>query len=194
MTLSTMKEVTLGNDLIFNHLDFYTDYQKMFENELFVDFALQTNDGQVLRAHKVILSARSPVFFAMLTSNMREAHQSVVLVPDFDSRVMLEVLRYIYVNEVQSLNEISRELVFAAEKYQILALKEICLVNILQSLRISNVVESFLIADRVSNAGKLFSKCVEIIMRWDQRNFIYCTIIFIFLLAITATSLNPANG
>lgn len=165
MTLSTMKEVTLGNDLIFNHLDFYTDYQKMFENELFVDFALQTNDGQVLRAHKVILSARSPVFFAMLTSNMREAHQSVVLVPDFDSRVMLEVLRYIYVNEVQSLNEISRELVFAAEKYQILALKEICLVNILQSLRISNVVESFLIADRVSNAGKLFSKCVEIIMR-----------------------------
>jgi hypothetical protein len=37
------------------------DIYEMFENEALVDFHLKTNDNKVLKAHKFILAARSPV-------------------------------------------------------------------------------------------------------------------------------------
>lgn len=140
------------------------DYRKMFDNELFADFMLVTCDLVTLKAHKVVLSARSPVFYAMLTSDMQEAAAGVANIRDFDSRVMKEVLRFIYYAEVQNMDKIARDLVFAAEKYQLDMLKEMCLENIRKNLKVRNLTCAFLISDRVSNASKLYVDCVDMLV------------------------------
>lgn len=137
----------------------------MLDKKLFTDFQIQTNDGQVLNANKAVLSARSPVFNAMLKNEMTEAKTGLVFVPDFDSKVMKLVLQFIYCDLVEGSNKTAAELVYAAEKYQLEELKQRCLNTIGSALSINNVAQAILIANRVSNATSLFNKCVRFLSR-----------------------------
>jgi speckle-type POZ protein len=143
--------------------NFVTDIHAMFENEDLVDFKLKTNDNEVLSAHKVILAARSPVFYGMVTSEMKEAKEGVAEVPDFDSKIMKEVLRFIYCNEVENLEEIADELIVAADKYQIEQLKSLCIENLIEETDAENVCQMILLSQRVSNATNLFESCLDVV-------------------------------
>lgn len=95
----------------------------MFENDAFTDLELKANDGQIFRVHKAIIAARSSVFYAMLLNEASD-DQDFVDVPEYDSRVLEEVLRFIYCNEIEEFEEIAADLLSAAEKYRIEGLKE----------------------------------------------------------------------
>lgn len=142
-----------------------SDFQNMLLDETFTDFQLKTNDGEVLKAHKVVLATRSPVFHAMLTKDMQEAREGCANVPDFDSKIMKEILRFIYCHDVGSVDEIARDLIYAAEKYQLDELKKICLASIIKLLSIENVVGALVISDQVSEAVYLNEKCLDLIIR-----------------------------
>jgi speckle-type POZ protein len=137
----------------------------MFDDSHFVDFVLRTSDNKELKTHKSIIVARSPVFFAMLKNDTKEAKENSADVPDFDSKTMKEFLRYIYSNEVQDLESIARDLVFAAEKYEIDGLKKICMESLHASISTENVVQTLKIADRVSESENLFNKCLDVIVK-----------------------------
>lgn len=124
------------------HLKLTNDFEKMFNEALFTDFELKTKDGMKLKAHKAVLVARSPVFEKMLQHDMKEANEGITDVPDFESLVMKEVLRYMYCNEIRGLEKIAHELIFAAEKYQLEELKEACIDEIIHSLSAENVLKS----------------------------------------------------
>ena len=141
-----------------------SDYEKMLQDEFFADFKLKCNDGEILKAHKSILAARSPVFFAMLTNNMQEAQQGFADIPDFDSKTMKEVLRFIYRNNVEELKEKATKLIFAAEKYELEELKQMCVASMIASLTTENVLQKLLIADRVSQGKKLSEKCIYLVL------------------------------
>lgn len=141
-----------------------SDYKKMFGDESFVDFELHMSDQKVLKTHKVVLAARSPVFYAMLKNDMQEAKEGSVNVPDFDSELMKEVLRYIYYNQVENLEEIAEKLIFAAEKYNIEGLKKMCIDHIITSLTTENLIKALIIADQISDSSKLFDECLSLIM------------------------------
>lgn len=135
----------------------------MFENESLSDFKINSGDDKTLVAHKVVLAARSPVFYAMLTNDLIEAKESVVNVPDFDSKVMKEVLRFIYCNTVEGLTGTAPDLIYAAEKYQIEDLKNICIETLTATVTVSNVLKSLVIADQVDSEA-LFNKCLKVIV------------------------------
>lgn len=159
MTLKPTKEAAnKDNSMVLQTLAF--DYKKTFEREMFADIELQTKDGS-LKANKTILSIRSPVFNAILSKDWQV---SSVDVQDFDSKTMKEVLRFIYYNEVEDLKLLARDLIYAAEKFDIEGLKKLCLNNIIESLSTENVVESLIISDRIK-APKLFTECLELINR-----------------------------
>jgi hypothetical protein len=126
-------------------------------------FELKTSDGEAMKVHKVVLATRSPVFFAMLNNDMQEAEKGIANVPDFDSKLMKEVLRFIYCNEVEDLNEIAHDLVFAAEKYQLDGLKDMFIDSMISTLTTENVLKILLISERVSESKKLFFKCSDLI-------------------------------
>lgn len=156
----------------------------MFEDVVCTDFQLKTNDGKVLKAHKTILAARSQVFYAMLKPDTKEAKESSVDVPDFDSKVMRELLRFIYCCEVERVDEMAHNLVYAAEKYQIDELKEVCIESLICSLSIENALKSFVIADYI-NAEELTRECLDIIIRFALFNLILFQFFIYTISAIT---------
>jgi kelch-like protein 2/3 len=135
----------------------------MLEEEILCDIKIQTNDGVIFNAHKTILVARSPVCLKMLTIKMEEAATNTVKVEDFDSTTMRKLLRFIYCGEVKDLKENAKDLIYAAEKYEVNQLKEICIEELAKNVTEENVVESLAIADQVSGTQKLIKACVPIV-------------------------------
>lgn len=136
----------------------------MFEDDVLADFEIHTNDKQMLKAHKAILAARSPVFYAMLCNDSQESQIRSVKIGEFDSMVIRELLRFIYCNRVEGLRKVDRELVFAAHKYQLDDLKQMCIDSITSTLDLDNVLESFEVSFHVSSAGHLMESCLDMIV------------------------------
>jgi speckle-type POZ protein len=139
--------------------------QEMFEDETFADFSLACSDDEVLKCHRFILAARSPVFRTMLSIDMKEAKERLVEVPDFGSVVMKELLRFIYRDEVGDISEIASSLVFAAEKYELEKLKKICIKSMIRNMSEENVIESLLITEKIAGCEELYEECVDVILR-----------------------------
>lgn len=143
----------------------------MCKDKLFTDIELKANDGKVLEAHKVILATRSPLLFEMLLKDMQETQNDVANVKNFNSKIMTEVLRFIYCGNVKNLDGVARDLIHAAELYQMKELKKICIESIESTLSAENVLKTLVIANRFSETGKLFNKCLDVIMRQVIRKF-----------------------
>lgn len=143
--------------------NFDSDYKNLFLTGALVDFDMKMNDGEILKAHKTVLIARSPVFFKMLTTDMQEAKMNSIEIPDFDSKTMKELLRFVYYKKVENLNALVFDLIYAAEKYEIAKLKMICCNHIISILSQKNVLDALIVADRMSGMQKLFQTCVSCI-------------------------------
>ena len=82
----------------------------------FSDVHLLVGDHHRLACHKNILAAQSPVFAAMFQSDMREARDGEVRIPDLSAETCQSMLRFIYTGEVRSNECYTLELLEAADK------------------------------------------------------------------------------
>lgn len=142
-----------------------SDYKVILESGVLSDFEFKLKNNETLKAHKVVLCARSPVFYKMFTTYLQDAKKSTVELPDINSITIKEFLRFIYCNEVQNLEAVALELLFVAEKYQVEPLKQLCAKHIEAKLSEQNVLDVLVIADRMTNSKQLFRKCVSLILR-----------------------------
>ena len=67
-------------------------------------------------AHKAILAARSPVFSAMFSSELKECREGRAEITDIDCEVFEHLLKYIYTGEVPPLDQFGTEVFMAADK------------------------------------------------------------------------------
>lgn len=105
-------------------------------------------DGKSFKAHKCILARESPVFDAMFKTDMKEKQLNEVVIEDIGSDVFEEMLRYVYVGEVNDIDLIAGDLLAAADKYAIDELKLRCGKSLIDNLSVDSAVESLVIADR----------------------------------------------
>ena len=112
-----------------------------------VKFVVQTsqhgeNDSKrgkiVIPAHKFVLSICSPVFFRMFCGEMAETSDQIHL-PDCEYEGMLELLRYIYTEEVCLNGNNVMQVLYVAEKYLIPCLVRECVEFLKKNLDPSNV-------------------------------------------------------
>ena len=89
-------------------------------------------------AHKILLSICSPVFYAMFCGNMAETKEQIDL-PDCGFEGMLELLRYIYTDEVHLSGNNVMEVLYLAEKYLIPSLASECTDYLGRNLDFSNL-------------------------------------------------------
>ncbi|KAK0081953.1 hypothetical protein PV325_011348 [Microctonus aethiopoides] len=123
------------------------DYQKLFNTRVCSDVIFIVGDRKIT-AHKAILIARSVVFSTMLKDDkMNRSREYVVNITDMRPNVFHEFLRFIYTNEIFNLNEFNKELLFAADKYQIELLKEICEYSLYKCLDVENAAKTLVLAD-----------------------------------------------
>jgi len=104
-------------------------------------------DGKEVKAHKLILSARSPVFAAMFRSDMKEKEMDQIDIPDISPVVFNELLRFIYTDRVQLTEDNAEPLLAAANQYLLLSLKTHCEEFVIKGLSTENCVEMFVLAE-----------------------------------------------
>ncbi len=143
------------------------------------DIKFEFKDGQLIGGHKKILSARSPVFAAMFSHDLKETTTGRVRIEDFQLVIFKELLHFIYLGRTQEplKNDTAQPLYEAADKYDIVDLKQDCVRFLLNKICLVNAIDLLIWADHnsaneikeealklvVSN-GKAISKTKE----WEQ--------------------------
>lgn len=139
------------------------DLKEMFETMKGADVIIETIDGVKLDAHKAFLMARSVTFDKMFSIEMTEKESGNVIVKDFDSIVMTELLRFIYYNEIENMGDVDVELFKAAMRYEVKELPEMCLQSIVNNIHKKDILEVIALAD-VYGLNELFKSSVNIFM------------------------------
>jgi speckle-type POZ protein len=91
-------------------------------------------------------------------------------IEDIEGEVMLEMVRFLYTGEIENMKDHAKNLLYAAEKYKIDALKMKCVESLSQNLDSSNVLETLLLADRY-NMEVLLGNCVGFIKIENENVF-----------------------
>lgn len=110
------------------------EMKNSFDSRKFTDLTLQIG-RRTLEVHKFMLigmtllikwrfleslifhlPARSQVFASILEVEMLESKENVLYITDFDFDVMQEIVRYIYTDQVENIENIAPSLLLAADK------------------------------------------------------------------------------
>jgi hypothetical protein len=124
----------------------------MFNEGKLADIKIKTADGKEIEANKFILT-RSPVFDAMLNSHdTKEAQEGVIEITDIGHEVMVEMVRYMYSDEIPKLKEIALELIVAGNKYDLPGLVDKIEYYLKHNITAENFVQILIVADKLTLA------------------------------------------
>jgi len=144
--ITRMKPTEIGQ---LSHKQITNDLDDILSNKDFSDVIVICGDSK-FHCHKVFLAARSPVFKAMLTVDMKEKNSSEVHIEDVTADVMEELLQFIYKGKSSNFDKYVTDLLFAADKYQIDSLKEQCEKKLISSIESGNCFSLLIIGDTCS--------------------------------------------
>eukprot|EP00092_Neocalanus_flemingeri_P071340 GFUD01087675.1.p1 GENE.GFUD01087675.1~~GFUD01087675.1.p1 ORF type:complete len:356 (+),score=75.65 GFUD01087675.1:77-1144(+) len=134
-----------------------TQLGSLFDKGQFTDCSILSGE-QEFRCHKNILCARSSVFEAMFTANMEEKRSSKVTIKDIKEDIVKAMLKYIYTGKIEGLGDDQfHRLFYAADKYDLKELKDVCFKNMSANIDTENALELLILADQ-HNATKLRNK------------------------------------
>lgn len=114
---------------------------RMLNEAIHADVTINTADG-TLEAHKAILSASSPVFHSMFQHNLKEKESSIIDIEDMTSESCMALLSYLYGTiDQEGFWKHRLGLLGAANKYDIVDLKDACEESLLEDINSGNVLE-----------------------------------------------------
>ncbi|GIY79253.1 TD and POZ domain-containing protein 5 [Caerostris extrusa] len=145
---SAQKQFPSRQDLSEVPQSFRSDIQSLYKDQVLPDFNLKVG-VQTFPVHKAILSARSPVFKAMFSNDMLEQGGNFTDVLDLDSETMHRFLIFVYTDITEENLDWSAlsKLYFAADKYEVLSLKQRCSEFLKMRLCPDNVCDVLTLAD-----------------------------------------------
>ncbi|GBN82625.1 Speckle-type POZ protein [Araneus ventricosus] len=146
------------------------DLWDLYSKQILCDVELKTQSTSFW-VHKTVLCARSPVFLAMFTGEMKEKTSKCVEIEDLENDTLEKFLAFLYTDsfEESQLNAVV-ELYYAADKYQVERLKFFCRSFFANNINISNVCDLLMLADRHSDS-RLKSRVEDYIVRHHKRIF-----------------------
>ncbi|KFM65543.1 Protein roadkill, partial [Stegodyphus mimosarum] len=126
---------------------FSSDLLRLYESGKSSDVTIVVGSRTFL-AHKFIICARSCVFSKMFETEMEEKKKNSVTISDVKPHIIDEMLRFMYSGTLKkSLNGTAMKLYAAADKYDVQALKKVCLGYLKSNLSVNNVFKVFQVAD-----------------------------------------------
>ncbi|GIY39910.1 speckle-type POZ protein [Caerostris extrusa] len=140
-------ETELKPKVLYNHDDLLDDLKSLYRDETLSDMKLRT-DTETFRVHANILSARSEVFKAMFTTEMKETSNRHVYIPDVDNDTLRRMILYLYTDHLEGLEWESASLLYAAaDKYAIHSMRKKCSVFLRNAFSFSNACNILKLAD-----------------------------------------------
>lgn len=137
--------------------------ETLLDNQEFSDIKFVLNN-KTIYANKLILVSGSSVFSAMFKHQMKEARENVIKITDIPYEVLMETLRFIYAGKVNEIEKYAKELLAAADMYNLEGLKEMCTIHLCKSMSVDNAIDYLHSAD-LHNAQELRNKAIEFIIR-----------------------------
>lgn len=140
---------------------------RMLSESIHTDIIINASDGSI-GAHRAVLAARSPVFQSMFSHNLKEKEMSIINISDMSIEACQAFLNYIYGNIVdQDFLAHRLDLLRAADKYDVMDLKEACHESLLEDIDTNNVLE------RLQNASlyclpKLKICCMQYLVKFGK--------------------------
>ncbi|XP_043464506.1 speckle-type POZ protein-like [Leptopilina heterotoma] len=103
----------------------------LYEEKKLSDFKIICDDQEIY-VHKIILVCQSDVFQAMFENPMKESRDDVLVINDFELKIVELMIRYLYTDEMtEKLSEEElKQLFLIANKYNLEKLKKICLTEL----------------------------------------------------------------
>jgi len=77
-----------------------SDLERLLQDEDFLDVTLEGTDGEVVRASRMLLSARSPVFRSMFCGGFRESHTGAMVKVGYESNIIQALVKFCYTDEL----------------------------------------------------------------------------------------------
>lgn len=135
--------------------------KQLFEDKVFADLTIKCQDDE-FKAHRAILACQSPVFKRMLEVDMKEKHCGIIEISDISPDVMSDLLAYLYTGTAPNMNKLAKELMTAANKYELSQLLVLCENTLMMTLSSENVLEILVHAER-HQASNLKQICLKLI-------------------------------
>ncbi|GBN36438.1 TD and POZ domain-containing protein 5 [Araneus ventricosus] len=148
------------------------DLRCLYKDQILSDIRLETV-SKTFHAHKNVLCAKSPVFAAMLTTNMRENLTGCIQVEDLEDSTIDQFLLFLYTDILEDLQwESAMKLYYAADKYQVQRLKDMCTSFLITGINRRNMGDLLILADKHQDSD-LMTAVLKFICWRDKA--IFCT-------------------
>ncbi|XP_078158211.1 BTB/POZ and MATH domain-containing protein 2-like [Carex rostrata] len=147
--------------------DLHSHIGKLLESSETADVTFYVENRSFV-CHRLILSARSPVFKAMLFGNMAEATQQQIKIADMCSEVFEAMLHFIYTDSVPACNsektsmKLTQQLFVAADRYALEGLKALCEDKLCDLISLDTVTTTLALALQHSST-RLKIACLDFI-------------------------------
>lgn len=161
----TDKKLQLGSVLA-------TRMESLVNNEYLSDVTFAVGkDGEIVVAHKLLLTLASEVMHAQFSGNFAESKaENPIPLSDMEPPVFLEVLRYMYCDEVNLSIDNVVDVHYGAEKYLLNGLGRVCLQFLEDNIDETNVLKVFN-ENRQHDFTKVNDLCLAIILDDPLRFF-----------------------
>ncbi|XP_078666790.1 kelch repeat and BTB domain-containing protein 8-like isoform X2 [Branchiostoma floridae x Branchiostoma belcheri] len=137
-----------------------SDLQKA---EVLQDVVLEV-EGRRFPCHRLVLSAASPYFRAMFTSDMAESRQQTVVLKGLDAAMFGEILSYIYSGTLHVSLDRVQHLYQAADLLQLDYVRDTCSSYMAMNVERSTCVELYKFADAFA-VDIVLNRCLQCICR-----------------------------
>ncbi|CAL1294987.1 unnamed protein product [Larinioides sclopetarius] len=146
------------------------DMKSMYVNKFLTDVELRTKT-KTFPAHKLVLCARSSVFKAMLTNDMKEKNTDCIQVDDLEDDTLQRLLLFLYSDNFETLQwDSAFKLYYAGDKYAVEKLKVLCSSFLVGNVTTSTASELLLLADK-HNDSDLKNAAEDFILTHDEQIF-----------------------
>ena len=163
----------------------FTNYLSMFNQISISDLVIKCEDKE-FHASKAILSSHSVVFDKMFSNQLSESVTNEVIINDqIEDRTSItpnnvyEFLHYIYFGYSDKLDEMKEQLLYLAERYEIIDLKNICENYCLIDINHVNAIQLLIQFDRY-NCAESKTKTITFIAEHLDSIFVKAKIDFDF--------------
>jgi len=116
-----------------------TTFGPLLEDSSTHDVVFKTSGGGSVSAHRLIVTAGSPVFRAMLYGNMRESNQKEIELPTTDTATLNKLLTFLYTGKVDVDSDGIVQLLEAAHYFDIASLVTILIDFFRKSLLVKDI-------------------------------------------------------
>ncbi|KAJ3677558.1 hypothetical protein LUZ60_003282 [Juncus effusus] len=144
-----------------------TFLSRMLTQQIQTDITITLSEGS-LAAHRAVLATRSPVFHSMFSHNLKEKELSIVNIPDMSIESFQAFLNFVYGKfESEEFMKNRVELLRAAEKYDVVDLKEACHESLVEDIDGKNVLERLQLA-HLYRLGNLKVSCMRYLVKFEK--------------------------